>query len=104
MCLNLKPESIKKEIKITKKTLSIKPINYDETVDCYDIKLTHIDTSITVGGSGYNELDLMKELLYKLNDLVYVYEFNNQIPECNISIDTIELSKEINDNTKGSKK
>lgn len=104
MSLYISPESVKKDmVKKTTRT-NIEAIAYDESTDFFEITLTYIGTDLSVTGSGYNELEVMSDLITKLNNLVIAYNFNIKIPESQIDYKEVELVNVVSDNSKASKK
>lgn len=100
MNLILKPCEIKKDMKSTVINTHFESNNDVKTSEFFEINLTHLETSLSVTCSGYNELEVMKECLSKLNDLVITYNFNNEIPETNITLEKEEYTKTIGDGKK----
>ena len=100
MNLLIMPSDVKKDVKSTIINTHFELNNDVKTSEFFEITLTHIETSISVNCSGYNELEVMKECLSKLNDLVLTYNFNNEIPETNITLEREEYTKTIGDGKK----
>ena len=100
MNLILKPCEIKKDMKSTVINTHFELNNDVKTSEFFEISLTHLETALSVTYSGYNELEVMKECLSKLNDLVITYNFNNEIPETNITLEREEYTKTIGDGKK----
>lgn len=100
MNLIIKPGEIKKDIKCTVINTHFESNNDIKKSEFFEITLTHIETSISTSCSGYNELEVMMECLKKLNDYVVVYNFNNEIPETNTTLEKQEYTKTIGGNKK----
>ena len=67
MNLSFKPNEIKQEVKETKLSRHIEAINQTKTASFFSIRLTHIETNISVDATGYNKIDVMSKCLNNLN-------------------------------------
>lgn len=95
MHLMLNPNEIKKHVKLTVTNICFESNNDTKTSEFFEITLTHTPTLLYVECSGYDELEVMRECLSRLNDLVVTYNFNNEILESNTTLEREEYTKVI---------
>lgn len=92
MDLKIKPYEINKHTNVTITNVHFESKKEVKTSKFYETTLTHIQTGISCTSSGYNELEVMKTCLEKLNDLIIVHNFINQIEESHITHTTKEVN------------
>lgn len=92
MDLKIKPYEINKHTNVTITNIHFESKKEIKTSKFFEITLTHIQTGISYISSGYNELEVMKTCLEKLNDLIIVHNFNNQIEESHMTYNTKEVN------------
>ena len=92
MNLSFKPNEIKQEVKETKLSRHIEAINQTKTASFFRIRLTHIETNISVDATGYNKIDVMSKCLNNLNKYVIAKKFEDEIPKENIFYEIEEIS------------
>ena len=95
MNLLFKPEEIKKDIKIITINTELETLKQTKSALFFEIKLTHIETGISVNHDGYDKIKVMNNCLEELNNLVKTQIFINNIPPENITTETKEITNVI---------
>lgn len=100
MNLVIKPEDVKKDIKIKEISTHLEFNNDVKMSEFFEVTLTHIESKLSSNSSGYNKIEVLTDCLKKLNDYVITNNFFENMPQENIEMSKEEFLNVIKENSK----